>query len=211
MACSNFVVCFSITSHLHVLSPMHFHILYLSSWLITVGLAATSNTSTFICDVLSSAIPGKVIFPENEKYNASISSYPFLQLRLHPTCVVRPETAEQVSRAITILTQDKRTRFAVKGGGHNANAGFNNIQDGVTIDMQSMNAVELELGNQVARVGAGALSQDVYDALGKHNLSALAGRIGVVGVGGFITGGMRRDYPSFFRQAYESNANSIFH
>lgn len=211
MACSDFIVFRSISPHLHVLFPMHFHILYLSSWFIAVGLAAPSNTSTFICDVLSSAIPGKVIFPENEKYNASISSYPFLQLRLHPTCVVRPDTAEQVSTAITVLTQDKRTRFAVKGGGHNANAGFNNIQDGITIDMRSMNAVELELGNQVARVGAGALSQDVYDALGKHNLSALAGRIGVVGIAGFTTGGMCHKYLSFFRKACESNANSIFH
>jgi FAD/FMN-containing dehydrogenase len=196
---------------LHILFLMHSRILYLFSWLIAGVLAASSNNSTSICHALSYAIPGTVVFPEDEQYNASISSYPFIQLRLHPTCVVRPETAEQVSTAITILTQNKRTRFSVKGGGHNANAGFSNIQDGVTIDMQSIKAVELELGNKVVRVGAGALSQDVYDVVEKRNLSALAGRIGVVGVAGFTTGGMCYHYLNCLRLTHEFTADSIFH
>ena len=190
---------------------MHPRIIYRFSWLIAGVLAASNNNSISICNALSSALPGNVLFPENEKYNASILSYPFIQLRLHPTCVVRPETAEHVSTAITILTQNKRTRFSVKGGGHNANAGFSNIQDGVTIDMQSIKAVELELGNQVVRVGAGALSQDVYDVVEKRNLSALAGRIGVVGVAGFTTGGMRHHYLKFLRLTQKFTADSIFH
>ncbi|KAF1936235.1 FAD binding domain-containing protein [Clathrospora elynae] len=116
-------------------------------------------------------------------------SYPFLQLRLHPSCIVRPRTAHDVSTAISILESCNSTKFAIKGGGHNANAGYNNIQDGVTIDMQSMKYVEVARGDAVVRVGAGALWQDVYDEAETRNLTVLGGRIGVVGTAGFLTGG----------------------
>jgi FAD/FMN-containing dehydrogenase len=148
------------------------------------------NISQFtICHELVSALSGQVFFPEAPVYNASISSYPFLQLRLHPNCIVRPKSAQDVSLAIGILKESNTTRFAVKGGGHNANAGYNNIDNGVTIDMQSMKDVEVARGDQVVRVEAGALSQDAYNAAEKRNLTVLVGRIGVVGTAGFLTGG----------------------
>jgi hypothetical protein len=53
-----------------------------------------------------------------------------------------------------------------------------------------MKTVDVERGDKVVRVAAGALSQDAYDAAEKRNLTVLAGRIGVVGTAGFLTGGM---------------------
>ena len=67
--------------------------------------------------------------------------------------------------------------------------GCNNIEDGVTIDMQSLKKVEVAKGDKVVMVGAGALWQDVYDGADKRNLTVLGGRIGVVGTAGFLTGG----------------------
>lgn len=134
-------------------------------------------------------LPNDVFYPEAPTYNASILSYPFLQLRLHPDCILRPRSARDVSTAVSILRDSNSTQFAVKGGGHNANVGFNNIQNGVTIDMQSLNGVEIARGNGVIRVGAGALWQNVYDVAEKRNLTVLGGRIGLVGTAGFLTGG----------------------
>lgn len=150
-------------------------------------VSAKPTTST--CGELVSALPNRVFYPEAPTYNATISSYPFLQLRLHPSCIVRPTSSRDVSTAVNILKESNQTQFAIKGGGHNANVGFNNIQNGVTIDMQSLNAVEISRGNEVIRVGAGALWQNVYDVGDKRNLTVLGGRIGVVGVPGFLTGG----------------------
>ncbi|KAI8942887.1 hypothetical protein NX059_000927 [Plenodomus lindquistii] len=141
------------------------------------------------CSELVSALPNDVFYPEAPTYNKTITSYPFLQLRLHPLCIVRPTSSHNVATAVTILRDTNRTQFAIKGGGHNANVGFNNIQNGVTFDMQSLNAVEVARGEQVVRVGAGALWQNVYDTAEKRNLTVLGGRIGVVGVPGFLTGG----------------------
>jgi FAD/FMN-containing dehydrogenase len=152
--------------------------------------ASDSITQPTVCGELASVLSGRVFLPDAPTYNASITTYPFLQLRLHPSCIVRPSSAQDVSVALNILKQNNDTRFAVKGGGHNANAGFNNIDNGVTIDMQSMKTVQVERGDKVVRVAAGALSQDAYDAAEKRNLTVLAGRIGVVGTAGFLTGGM---------------------
>ncbi|KAF1828989.1 FAD binding domain-containing protein [Decorospora gaudefroyi] len=161
---------------------------YSCSWIVlcaTVAHAYTSNA----CEELSAVLPNSTFYPEAPTYNASILSYPFLQLRMHPICIFRPKSAHDVSTAVGVLTRCDRTKFAIKGGGHNANAGYNNIEDGVTIDMQSLKKVEVARGDEVVRVGAGALWQDVYDEAEKRNLTALGGRIGVVGTAGFLTGG----------------------
>jgi opacity protein-like surface antigen len=160
-----------------------------------LGFATAGNiTQSTVCGELASVLPDQIYFPDAPTYNASITSYPFLQLRLHPSCIVRPKSSQDVSVALEILKQRNGTRFAVKGGGHNANAGFNNIDNGVTFDMQSMRNVEVERGDKVVRVAAGALSQDAYDAAEKRNLTVLAGRIGVVGTAGFLIGGMCNVY-----------------
>ncbi|KAH9882241.1 hypothetical protein J1614_001413 [Plenodomus biglobosus] len=145
--------------------------------------------TTSTCGELVSALPKDVFYPEAPTYNATITSYPFLQLRLHPSCIVQPKSSQDVSTVVSLLKDSNRTQFAIKGGGHNANVGFNNIQDGVTIDMQSLNAVEVSRGNEIIRVGAGAVWQNVYDVAEKRNLTVLGGRIGLVGVPGFLTGG----------------------
>ncbi|EMD95592.1 hypothetical protein COCC4DRAFT_183156 [Bipolaris maydis ATCC 48331] len=163
--------------------------LAVSSISLLVSTVSASSSSCNACEELSSALPNNTFYPSAQTYNASIQSYPFLQLRLHPSCIVRPSTSQDVSTAVSILAQTNCTKFAIKGGGHNANAGSNNIDDGVTIDMQSLKKVEVAKGDQVVRVGAGALWQDVYDTAEKRNRTVMGGRIGVVGTAGFLTGG----------------------
>lgn len=153
-----------------------------------VAAAYANGNDKNVCDILSSALPTKIFLPETPTYNSSIVSYPFPQLRLHPRCIVRPKSAEDVSKAVRILSGYPQVKFAIKGGGHNANVGFNNVEDGVTIDMQSLNAVDIPQQG-IVTAGAGALSQNVYDVTDKHNISVMVGRVGVVGIGGFLTGG----------------------
>jgi hypothetical protein len=172
-------------------SKMHLSVssLYFLSCLIfgASAKAFTNSTPLSTCHKLSSALSDDVFLPDTDTYNASITSYPFVQLRLHPTCVLRPKSANDVATTVKILRENSHTKFAVRGGGHNANTGFANIHNGVTIDMRSMNSVGVY--GDVVRVGAGAIWQDVYDAIEPLNLTVLGGRIGVVGVAGFTTGG----------------------
>lgn len=172
---------------------MRFTALYSVSWLAAAVTAYPESNNA--CEELAAALPNSTFYPDAQIYNASIQSYPFLQLRQHPSCIVRPSTSQDVSKAVLILKQNNETQFAIKGGGHNPNTGYNNIDDGVTIDMQSLKKVEVAKGDKVIRVGAGALWQDVYDEADKRNLTAMGGRIGVVGTAGFLTGGKQNSVP----------------
>lgn len=79
--------------------------------------------------------------------------------------------------------------FAIKGRGHNPAAGFANIDHGVTIDMTTLTAIEVNADNSVASVGAGATWLSVYQFLDPLNVSVAGGRNGAVGVGGLLLGG----------------------
>lgn len=110
-----------------------------------------------------------------------------------PACIVRPRSAQDVSKAVTILTSSQSRvpgcEFAVKGGGHTPAGGAANIQGGVTIDMKFLNATVLSEDKTSVAVGAGAVWNDVYGYLGNFNLAAAGGRNGGVGVGGLLLGG----------------------
>lgn len=168
---------------------MHSSALLSLSWLVFGVTIAFGEETSSTCEQLASVLPNNTFYPEAPTYNASIFSYPFLQSRLHPSCIVRPKSTHDVSIAVSILQESNHTEFAIRGGGHNTNVGSNNIKDGVTIDMQSFNGVEVARGDEVVRVSAGAIWQNAYDVAEKRNLTVLGGRIGVVGTAGFLTGG----------------------
>lgn len=77
----------------------------------------------------------------------------------------------------------------MKGGGHSRNPGDSNSVGGVTIDLNRLNGVEILQGDIRARVGGGATTIQVYEALESRNLSFVGGRVGSVGMGGFTLGG----------------------
>ena len=71
-------------------------------------------------------------------------------------------------------------------------AGAANIEGGITIDLSAINQVSVSGDHTVTSVGGGARWQDVYLKLDAMNLAVSGGRVSEVGVGGLITGGMRR-------------------
>ncbi|KAL0579493.1 hypothetical protein V5O48_002535 [Marasmius crinis-equi] len=82
-------------------------------------------------------------------------------------------------------------KFAVRSGGHMAWTGASNIDDhGFTIDLQNLNTgVSLSDDHSVVSFSAGSRWRDVYRVLTPHNLTTVGGRVGDVGVGGFLLGG----------------------
>ena len=68
-------------------------------------------------------------------------------------------------------------------------AGAANIHNGVTIDLSSMNQVEVSRDRSVTYVGGGARWLDVYLKLDTMKLAVVGGRVAYVGVGGLTLGG----------------------
>lgn len=168
--------------------------------LITAFLVITSPTIAALdngfapCSVLSSLLHDKVSYPNDTTYSASILSYFFQEARLSPNCIVRPTSASDVSLVVNIMVESRKNNpnsssFAVRSGGHTPFAGAANIHGGVTIDLRSMNSVDVSPDQSITTVGAGSIWKDVYTKILPLNLTILGARVAGLGVGGLITGG----------------------
>ncbi|KAL4894757.1 hypothetical protein BDV59DRAFT_192207 [Aspergillus ambiguus] len=145
------------------------------------------------CAALSSSEVGeKVVYPDDAAYEKSVDSYWAVNVQLRPTCIVQPHSADDVSAVVQTLTSaggDSPCKFAVRSGGHMTWAGANDIETGVTIDLQMMNSTIYNKEAKVASILPGARWESVYKTLEEYNVVVTGGRTGPVGVGGFLLGG----------------------
>lgn len=107
---------------------------------------------------------------------------------LRPSCILMPTTADEVAAIISILATNNEN-FAIKSGGHNPNNYFSSINGSPLISTKNLNQVVLDSGTGTVRVGPGNRWDDVSKALDGSGYSVVGGRIGNVGVGGYMLGG----------------------
>jgi FAD/FMN-containing dehydrogenase len=150
------------------------------------------------CAALSYFLDGKVfskaVVPPAKYTTSQLSYWSAQEQSLNPACIVIPTTEQDVQTAVTILNYGNRAgiascKFAVRSGGHTPQAGWANIDGGVTIDMQSMAQVVVASDKKSVTVGAGNRWGNVYPTLDDQDLTMVGGRVNPVGVGGLTTGG----------------------
>lgn len=79
--------------------------------------------------------------------------------------------------------------FAIKSGGHNANPTFNDINNGVSLDLGLLNTAALSLDRTSITLGAGTNMKQAYASIENEGIAFPAGICEGVGVGGLSTGG----------------------
>lgn len=174
---------------LWVVSPL------LTAFSLAVLFRTTINSASLQCTALSYALNEKVSYPASTAYLNSSSSYWSKQEEsLAPSCIVTPTSTSDVVTVIRTLTLLNKggylnSNVAIRGGGHTPWAGSANINGGVTIDMRSINDVEVNQEKTIASVGAGAIWGDVYRKMDSLGLAVVGGRGSSIGVGGLVTGG----------------------
>ncbi|KAI7490718.1 hypothetical protein KC351_g445 [Hortaea werneckii] len=149
------------------------------------------------CSALSKALGNKVVFPDSAPYEESIASYWSAQEEaVSPSCVVLPESTEDVAIAVATLGHSRGhvgnlvgCQFAIRSGGHTPWAGAANIEDGVTIDLSNSNRVEVSSDRSTVIIGPGSSWREVYDVVVPQGLATGGGRVANVGVGGLVLGG----------------------
>ncbi|GIK04265.1 hypothetical protein Aspvir_008344 [Aspergillus viridinutans] len=107
---------------------------------------------------------------------------------LNPTCIVAPSSALGMS-AIVKQLHNVDDLFAVKSGGHMPNNGFASIQDGLLISTKNLDQVIYNPEDQTAIVGPGLSWEDAQKGLDGTGRALVGGRLGGVGVGGYMLGG----------------------
>lgn len=94
-----------------------------------------------------------------------------------------------MSDAVNTLTR-LNTPFAIRGGGHMPIANAANINSsGVLLSSSGLSHLQLSMDHQTVSVGPGNRWSDVYQYLEPFGLTVVGGRMGVVGVPGFLLGG----------------------
>jgi FAD/FMN-containing dehydrogenase len=129
---------------------------------------------------------GAVALPGDEGYDAARQAFN-LAVDQRPAAVACPADAREVAEVVR-AARAVGLRAAPQATGHNANP-LGPLDGSVLVKTSALCAVEIDPVARRARVGAGALWEDVVDAAAPHGLVALHGSSPNVGVVGYSLGG----------------------
>ncbi|KAF7526864.1 hypothetical protein G7054_g10625 [Neopestalotiopsis clavispora] len=167
-----------------------------------IAAAAASET----CDQVASLYPNITIDqPLSLEYTTAQTEYWSTSCGdLKPGCILTPTTTEEVAQIVQVLLTNNET-FAIKSGGHNPNNYFASVDGGPLISTKLLNEIALDNVTETVRVGPGNRWDDISAALDGTGYTAVGGRIGNVGVGGYLLGAGL----SFMSTEYGWAANNI--
>ncbi|KAJ3566049.1 hypothetical protein NP233_g7250 [Leucocoprinus birnbaumii] len=106
-----------------------------------------------------------------------------------PACVVAPQSSLHVQVAMAAIYRDK-VRYAVMSGGHAGMTGWNNVQDGVLIFFGNMRNITYDGERNRATIQPGVRWGDALDYLEQYGVAAMGGRLGNIGTGLLLGGGI---------------------
>lgn len=154
-----------------------------------VLLASSATAASATCDTVKSLYPSlsvdvspslNYLTQQTEYWSTSCGA-------LRPDCILNPNSTEEVAQIVDVLRGTNDT-FAIKSGGHNPNNYFASVQGGPLISTKNLNEVVLDTDAETVRVGPGNRWDDVTSALDGSGYTVVGGRIGNVGVGGYLLG-----------------------
>ncbi|KAF2670504.1 FAD-binding domain-containing protein [Microthyrium microscopicum] len=152
--------------------------------------AAPTPSAKQACEAIKKAVPSKLFYPSDKSYTTENTNYYNIGLaELMPACIFQPTTAQEVSTAVKILNSTPDVKFAVKSGGHDPNAGHSSVKDGVLIALSQMQFTRLSSDKKTAEFGPGGHWNDIQRKLDPLGAAVVGGRLGFVGVGGYMMQG----------------------
>ncbi|KAG8165011.1 hypothetical protein KVR01_005286 [Diaporthe batatas] len=159
----------------------------LGAWsLLTTPQSAQAESTT--CDGLSTSSNIDIFRSPAVEYTRVSNDYWSTGCAaLKPACILEPTSAGQLSHIMQTLVANNES-FAVKSGGHNPNKYFASISGGPLISTSQLNEVVYDAASSTVRVGPGNKWDDVHKVLDPLGVTVVGGRIGNVGVGGYVLG-----------------------
>ncbi|KAH8681906.1 FAD binding domain-containing protein [Xylariales sp. PMI_506] len=152
---------------------------------------AQNNTSAAAttCSILATQHPELTLYPQNATYAVINEDYWSAEDWLGPACIFTPTSAGLMAYAIQTLTSSG-VSFSVRGAGGMPILGAANINStGILLAATKLTLLQISDDRTTVAIGAGNTWADVYDYLDPYGLTAVGGRLGIVGVSGCLLGG----------------------
>jgi hypothetical protein len=137
-------------------------------------------------DFTELTIAGRIATPSDADWDEARTAWN-LAADQRPEAVAFVESAEDVAKTVRFAA-DKGLKVAGQGTGHGAVA-LDRLDDTILIKTERMRGIEIDPGEQTARVEAGALVLELSEAAQRHGLSSMPGSAPDVGVIGYTLGG----------------------
>ncbi|KAF2710658.1 FAD-binding domain-containing protein [Pleomassaria siparia CBS 279.74] len=150
--------------------------------------AASTDGAKIACQKFESAMSSSTVLPSNSEYIALSTENWSATAWGRPICIVKPSSAADVQNVVSYLSQHK-VEFAIRAGGHLPSPRGANTNEGVLIDLSSLDVKEYDATMQTVKVGAGLRWGDIYRYLDQFQVTVVGGRVLPVGVGGLLLGG----------------------
>lgn len=132
------------------------------------------------------ALDGPVLMSGHPNYDSARRIWNGMHDK-RPALIARVSSTRDVSEAVN-FARDHGLLVAVRGGGHSW-PGKSVCDGGLMIDLSALNNVNIDVEDQRAMAGGGALLNNLDTACLEHGLVTTAGVVSHTGVGGFTLGG----------------------
>ncbi|HMG26599.1 MAG TPA: FAD-binding oxidoreductase [Acidimicrobiia bacterium] len=128
---------------------------------------------------------GELVRPGDPAYDELRSVFNGMIDR-HPALIARCKSADDVATAVNVARKQD-IPFSIYGGGHGV-TGAAVIDGGICVDLRTLNRVDVDTGQRVARVEGGARWGAIDAATQEHGLAVTGGRVSDTGIGGLALG-----------------------
>jgi FAD/FMN-containing dehydrogenase len=128
---------------------------------------------------------GELVRPADAAYDDTRSVFNGMIDR-KPAVIARCTSADDVTAAVN-FARDHDIALSVYGGGHGV-TGSAVVDAGICVDLRTMNRVDIDPDQRIARVEGGARWGAIDAATQEHGLAVTGGRMSDTGIGGLALG-----------------------
>jgi len=139
-----------------------------------------------VIQIFAASLRGELINPDSPEYEEARTIYNAM-IDKRPVLVAKCANVADVIASVN-FAREQKMEVSIRSGGHNG-PGLALVDEGLVIDLSSMNGVRVDPLNKTARVEGGCTWGDVDHAAHAFSLATVSGVISTTGVGGLTLGG----------------------